>query len=768
MSISRNDARFETTSSSDGPDYPRPLFCLADKFDQEDEVHKWAKQARDCAVKAAKKRQRAYRDNLAIYKGGSKKHEAPVGYSHLVEPPPSNSASPETAQVLVPFMHDHVEVRVARFSRYRDNLEVLPANYKDNGDRQAAEGVKELIAYLRYVTDFKRLLEKLGRRAFLAGESYLFAEWDPTKGMLHPEVDEALRNQQEPLIADAETGEPKPLPESEWRMGEVSFRVPKTDDVFLEPVPDGDFAKVDWVIERDLLHVEVVKKRYPDKADKIKEDTISTDDAELLSQGELDSTIAKSPKGFTWVYYLWHRKCPYLDDGRLIVFTEGGLLKNDPHPYEHKQLPCVRFTDVDIDGQLYPEALFSLNRHLNGLINNTYSMIYRYNALMVPKWVYPEAAQIKPKMVGNDVLGIEFRGAQPPKIESAPPMSGENFAFAQQMEDKLRQCMVVFPMSQGTVPPNIRAGVSMLFMDEQENERFDPEAKKHNDVVVQIWKLALDIVRQFYAQDDKRKYGVFGKTGSVEMKDFDPTILNSPFEIRLQNAPSLPESKAARTQYLLDIDERKPLPPEQFFEYLELGIPEAYTSEITKAKRFADSENEHWMTGQTGVPNPMPYHDGVAHLLRHYNFVQGKEFAALDPNVQRECLMHIQLHEMYEMQKTFIDYDMTRPFNPARAEILSQIPNFPLVFTPNTDRLSAQLNLEDEQMAAMQGSGGMAGVTSPGPQGPFGAAGGGAEGEPLAPASSPPATPPGMNVIEQKASDNAKAAGAAIPEPSVQ
>lgn len=715
--MSSYDSIVEDASGVSGEtfDYPRPLFVYADKIDDEDTILSWAKKARDAAVHAAKRRNENLSTNNAIYKGEDRKMGAQSGgtFSHLTEVPQISSAAPQTQYVIVNHMHDLTETRVARFSRYRDNLEVLPAQSSESSDKQSARLVKELIKYLRYVTDFKSILATMGRRMILGAEAYMFVEWDPEKGNIIPEVESSLKETGQPPSLEPATqstadysaiqGEntvlppAKPLSEEQWHMGEVSFRVPYTCNIFLDPVVDGDYSKCEWVLERELLHVDVAKKRFPEKAADICEDSFSEADSRTIADMRDEEWDGKTPKGFVWCWYLWHKKNRWLPEGRLIIFTNATLLRNIPHPYTHKGFPCVRLIDMPTDGKLYPTSVFSMARGLNGLLNNMYSMIYRYMVLGAPKWMVHDLAAVEPIALGNDFVALKWRGQIPPKIEAAPPMAGELFAFIAQMKEELRTLMVVFPMAQGNVPPNIRAGVSMLFMDEQENERFDEESKKHNVLVVDAWKLAMEVVRQYYPQDSARKMAVFGTDESYVMKDFDPTLLNTPMEIRLQNAPSLPESKAARTQYLLDIDERKPLPPDQFYEYLDLGIPEAYTNEITKAKRAADFENEEFFKGGE-LQDPQSWEDGIAHLMRHYIVLQDKAFRKMQDDRQQAFLKHVGMTEAFLMEKTFVDFDMSRPVHPGKAELLAQMPMFPAVFVTNTSRAELMGQVQDGQL----------------------------------------------------------------------
>ena len=643
----------------------KPLFTLEDEINNDDVLLTWLRNARDNAVQFAEDRNRTIHENFALYGGEFHLNiEGRAGRSRSNGTPSATASSPnrpETAKIVINHLFDLTENKVSRFAKYKENIEVLPSNSDEVSDRMAAATVKELIDYLRYINDFVKLNRQASRMRLIAGEHYLFVEWDPDKG-------DAL---------DDGSGESVP-------QGDIGMRIPHTRDIFLEPRADGLFEKCNYYFERELADAEELRHDYPELASQIKDlDLRSTGYSDFdqgLNDMEDDSGVVLEGKVLLWKFI--HKGNKYLPEGRCAYFTDDVVLKNTPHPYKHKRFPFIRVCDLEIDGELYGRSNFQNVKQPANLLNNIYSMIYRSLALAgAGKWVYPRTARVNREELGNDITGLKYDGQIPPKFEQPNSVPTEFFAFSQDLKEVIQTFFGVFGVSRGEPPPGVRANVAMRYLEEQENERFNSDIEKHKTSLRQMWMLALEVVRQFYLPSDQRLVRILGKNKEYQIKNFNPAALNTPMDIRIQNSSNLPEGKASRTQTLLDIDERRPLPDDVFFDYLDLGIPEAYTNEVTQAKKAADIENDSFTQGKI-VEEPAEWEEHLAHWQRHYLFIQGRGFKTLDPMKQQQALKHLMVHEMFLFDKAFMGGNITMPLNPALAQMLAQMPNFPAVYKP--------------------------------------------------------------------------------------
>lgn len=660
---------WEKSGESSSPEHSgglhRPLFTL-ENLNDDDAISRWCLKARDLAYAHSRYRIPEIHNNIDLYQGYShtvSKHAATVdrlkglnrGYRTY------RGRTSTARQISVNLMNTLIENLVARITRYKPTVTVFPANSDEVEDRQNAELVSQLITYLEYISNFDQLEREWSRRKYIQSEAYIFVEWDAQKGEVH---------------ADTKKTKDKSL--KDIKNGEVMFRVAQSYDIYLQPTKEGNYDKIDWAFETKYADMDKLKKDYPDKKEYIKEaDDPDYATGESEANHELDGKLENE----TTIYELWHRGDKYLPGGRHIIFTDHGVLLNEEHPYDHKDFPWVRITDIDIDGEIYPESIFSLNKELGNLYNNLYSMIYDNQVKMGrPKWMADRAAHVNMVDFTNKANVVEYDNGLKPTLEVYPNTPTEVFQLMQDMKENLQNNMKVFSVSRGEPPPGIKAAVALQFLDEQENELFNNDVNKHHEAIRKIWLLALQVIEQFYDASDERFIKIFGAEGEYKMKRFNPKVFSTPFDIRIQNQSDLPNSKAARIQTILEIDEKRPLPNDQFFENVGLGTPDLYIDEQIKAKRAADFENQDFLEGLEVRP-PQPYEDSLAHWYRHMIPIQSASFRDLPEEVQTRMLDHVNATEMLIIEKAFFNFDMTQIKNPAMAQTLATIPNFPAVFT---------------------------------------------------------------------------------------
>lgn len=660
MSQEAFDESLEAAEQEGVPVTLPALFTLK-KCDFDDKkVFAWCKNALSLSRKLGRDREEDINEHFALYKGIS--HQAlgtPAQYGSR-DRLYKNASPNQDTQMVINHMYALVTNLVSRMKRYGQKAAVLPANSDEPNDLSKAESVQKMADYVEYTNKFDLLTERIHTNKYVAGEGYLFVEWDPDKAA------PTKKKSKEPI-------------------GDICLRVPSTKNVWVEPNSEGNFEKSRWIIERRYEDIDELKHDYEDKEEYIKHaDSKNFQGDEYAVQSDTSQFEDEKRTNTIPVYYLWHKASKYLKGGRYIVFTEHGVLENGDNPYDHGGLPCIRLSGIDVDGEVYGHALFAQGKSLNNALNNLYSIIYSSQAKHgKPHWLIHDTANVKKEMLDNNGAMIRWEGQYKPELAQWNNTPQEVFQLTQDLTERLQQIMGVFGVSRGDPPSGIRAGIALQFLNEQENELFNSDVKKYKEFVKQMWKLIIDVMAQFYDKSDKRLLQIFGENNAYLVEEFDPKVFSTPFDIRIQDTGDLPDSKAAKTQYVLDIDEKRPLPDDWFFEALGMAVPDAYVNEKSIAKRAADLENSKFMKGEE-VYSPEPWEDLLSHWNRHMVAAQSPQFrlmSAEDPRKQG-LLDHIAATEMLMLDKAFFKEDLTRPKNPAMVEALGQLPNFPAVYVP--------------------------------------------------------------------------------------
>ena len=666
---------------SDGMDqsYQHPRYQLysldLDDPRNDKDVLSWLQSELGFLEQENQARIRVMRRNLALYKG--------VQYQELESRIDARDRGNDRAQVVRKMVCNHLydltKNRASRLLKFKPAVAILPTN-DELSDKVAAKVTKQLLDHIWYTQDFEgKIQTQLVTNTLVMGEAYLFIDWNAQKGDLSPAYVEAKKkhgDQKIPLLdengavtRDAHGNEI--YVDAPVRVGDVDYRVVLSTEVLLQK--KRRFVDVDYCFEREIVHVQELRSRFPDKASKIKD----LDGAQVYDYERMELRPSRNEQV---VYTFWHRRSPMMDKGRKITFIRDVILESTEIPFSHEQLPFIRFTDIEYPGEVHGVSFFENIKPLTGTYNNITNMLVR-NIVMAshPKWMVP-AGSVALDRLGNDMTIVQYKGPQPPVLATAPTVPGDVFSFREKLKEEFQQISGVFGVSRGEPPPGIKAGVALQFLAEQESERYNELVLKYNDMIVGIAQMTLAVAGDYYDESDERMIRVIGKNNQWMTKFFDVANLEKDYDIRVQNSSALPRSVAARTQTLLDLNERFPdqFTGEQVIDLLDLAQSEKFVDGATVAVRAAQAENEELLkVGQDMVAAemlaPKEYENHILHWREHTRAVQEYSFKyQTPPEAQERLIDHIMATEMLMIDQAGA--------NPTFQAELAKLPLFPMFF----------------------------------------------------------------------------------------
>lgn len=669
------DSALDTLDKSfSQPKYPLYSLNLDDPRNDQD-VLRWLSSELGFLEQENEPRIRVMRRNLALYKG--------IQYQELETRLDARDRGTDRAQVVRKIVCNHLydltKNRASRLIKFKPNVAILPTN-DELSDKVAAKVTKQLLDHVWYESDFEGKIQiQLVTNALVMGESYLFILWNEDKGDLNPAWVKASKEHGGKVPVLGQDGEPQKDPQGNVvyidrpvRTGDIDYKVWLASEVLMQK--KRNLADVDYCFTRELVNTQELRQRYPEKASKIK-------DLEECQVYDYEKMEMRPARGEQIIYTFWHRRSPMMDKGRKIVFLKDVILENEESPFSHDQLPFVRFTDMDYPGELYGVSFFENIKQLTGTYNNITNMLLRNIVLAShPKWMVP-AGSVALDRLGNDITIVQYKGPQAPVLATSPTVPGDVFSFREKIKEEFQQISGVFGVSRGEPPPGIKAGVALQFLSEQESERYNELVLKYNDMILGIAQMTLAVCGDYYDESDERMIRVIGKNNAWMTKFFDVAYLEKDYDIRIQNSSALPRSLAARTQTLLDLNERFPdqFTSEQVIDLLDLGQSDKFIDSATVAVRTAQAENEELLRdGKQALSEeqlaPKEFENHILHWREHTRMVQEYSFKYQTPeSVQERMINHIMAHEMLMMDGA--------KKNPKFAEELSKLALFPLFYT---------------------------------------------------------------------------------------
>lgn len=639
-------------------------------FDKEDDLLKWLIAEVDYLKQRNKERIDEVRKQIALYKGVQYQTSDAKTTSRDKE----DTSSKYKQKVVVNHLYDMCEQKVSAAVKFKPNIAVIPQN-DDIDDAYAAKMAKAAFDNLSEQQNLDMKLASCARRAIITDAAWMFIEWNPDLG---PELEESkeLEEDELPMMKDGEEikdqfGKVKKINKKEIgpvNIGDVELCVVGTQKILLE---DKDvYQKVNFLFREEPEDIAVLKKRYKQKADKIKADEMTR----VWDFGKNDEVQAHNQ---TFVYYFYHRFSREVPRGRFIKFTKQAILENRDLPYDHGELPCERLIEIEVPDELNGKGSFHNGKHLQAHVNNLTSMIMRNQYMAAhPKWFVPFGS-INLDTLGNDLTIVQYRGAQAPVLSQASPTGPETYNLRKLLIEEMGQIMGVHGVSRGEPPPGIKAGVALQFLAEQEHERQNAFIANFNDFIKRIAQKSISVMAQYYEKDDKRIAGLAGSENKHLGKYLDPEQLTRPIAVKIQNASALPKSIAARTQQIIDLNESFPnmFSQEQVVDMLDLGKVQRFYDQATSAVRCAE-ENFEMLVDGADAPPPEEFEDHLQHWKVFSAKIQEHSFKQLPKDRQEKVKAHLRAREM-------LMFDKSRK-SPGYTKVLETLTNYPLLFYPET------------------------------------------------------------------------------------
>jgi len=623
----------------------KPFFAI--DYNNESELFTWLKEELAFLQQDNRERLEKIKNNYLRYKG--------IQYLQQVYVPRD---MPETRkrympQMTIPLIRDVIDERVARLLEFKPSVAVIPTHDEEN-DKNDAKIAKRFLSHIDYQEELDRKYLVLCRDSKVAGEAYIEPYWNPDAG-------DMLSEPQAPSLGDDENHYQMPI-----YQGDVNIRNRSVFNTFYQK--QRDFSKVDYVFFIDYDYTEGLNREYPDKKDIIKTDNVEYYDTAKLTDEYLS--------GMTYKMRFYHRPTKYLPGGFEACFTQLGILKKtDTYPYKHKKLPFVRLIDASNPEELHGESSMEFTKSMASQYNNLTNMIVKQQMLAShPKW-FIQAGSVDEQDLGNDMTIVKVKnGATNPILAQGNPVSPQLFEFRKALKEEYYQMSKSNSVVQGEPPTGVTAFVALQYVSESESRRMSTDVQVLNNAIRDTYDLTLQTAAQYYIAGEPRTMKILGPNANWMTKRYDPASLQKPFAIMIQNQSALPDSRAVRTQFVLDMAERYPtmFPQEQIVEMLGLGQGEKFMDIGSSAARAAEDEQEQILSEGIQI-EPAEWEDHMTHWKIHTMKIQDIGFKTVtDPQKQELMKAHIAGTEylMIEQAKK----------SPQYAQLLITLPNFPIFY----------------------------------------------------------------------------------------
>jgi hypothetical protein len=588
-----------------------------------------------------------------------------------------------TKLIAINDFYHYVDTLVSKLNKFRPGVIFSPWS-NEFQDKQGATIAGRVYEAIVTTKNLAKLFMNISRRVLIGGEQFVLPLWNSEKGPISErwlKAKEKYGDRRMRFRRDDWVYEPD-MPE---RIGDLCFYTPYNWRVFVDPAECPEESQ--WLMWCTYPHKEEIKFDYPKYGPRI-DDYVKAMKQGSYSGSYIDTNVEEDTEYSSKipVIYLWVRSSKYLSQGLYVKCIPGSvILEMEDNPFseipvlqesEWGDLPCERLTYIDSDDDLHGlsalqfiQSLVHTKNKLVSMMNKNIMMFHHHKFL-----VHKSAGVQFSELTANDSTVVEWAGIQEPKLVNWGMFDQGLVEFAAILNNENDKIMKIHPISQGTPPPGIKAGVALRLLEEVEDQQLTTMITKQNHFTISLARRIIGICGKYYKKGDGRLVNILGQDSVDLLDEFDPDLLSKSYNVSPEPISQFARSPAARTQQIIDLLEVTPNVPktqEQLIDALQLVKPEKITDPAVTAIRAAEYVNELCAQNKP-LPEPRPGDNYIVKWHVHMSFYQRPSFINLPKKAQQRFL-DMMLGLEYLMA------EHTRK-NPSFRQILLTIPTWPAFY----------------------------------------------------------------------------------------
>jgi len=391
--------------------------------------------------------------------------------------------------------------------------------------------------------------------------------------------------------------------------------------------------------------------------------------------GNLD---AKTQENVRVVYYGYFLPGPKYPDGRFVVFTKSPnvVLYDAPWPYPFKQLPLVKFPGLRIPGQLWDTSVVEQAIPLQKELNRTLSQMIEYKNLTLKPQMLAPVGSLRQRITDEPGAIFEYNPVAGKVPESIPIPSLPPYVFEhlQDLGTRIKDVFGLNEIVEGSVPPNVEAGVAIDLLQEAATDRLAPQIMLMEKALERCGNLMLQLAQEYY--QEPRTMIIMGSGSKPKVEKFEDADMIAGVTVKVEAGSGLPRTRAGRQARVMQLLQMGLLSPTKAYKYLDMADFKSLQMQFEADEEQAMREHDKLMDGNVvneqaamqaqeqlmmsmlegGAVDPMllqqsveaglqplAYENKAAHLETHANYMKSQEFESLPMEIKKQFYRHYEL-----------------------------------------------------------------------------------------------------------------------------
>lgn len=476
----------------------------------------------------------------------------------LVTPP----APPWRIRLIINRIRPAIRMEISKLTSQKPSASVVPAS-ADDEDLVAAQAAEQI---WESAVNTKKIHREYARAIWwttITGNGFLKDSWDNN--------------------AVGDDGLP----------GDIKIEKVTPFHIFVPDLREEEIERQPYVMHVQTKTVEEVKKLYPDALNGVdlRGNIVSAD--EIINNAYLNLQSDKNAKEVL-CYEVWLKPGAheYFPNGGMFQVIDQYVVKIEPDgiPYMHGEYPFTHIPHIP-SGKFYATSVIEDIISPQREFNRTRSQITEAkNRMAKPQMTAVEGSIDVSKITtqpGQVILYKPgFNAPQPLPMQGLPSYAVDELGrILADIEDITAQHQV----SKGNVPPGVTAATAISYLQERDDSvmshtydsveyAYEKLARHYLSHVVQYWDLP-------------RAITVVGDDGSFDTLVLKGADIKSGTDIRMESGSSLPQSKAARQAFIMDMMTKGFISPEQGLRIMDIGGVQRLYDQIQIDEKQAQREN---------------------------------------------------------------------------------------------------------------------------------------------------------------------------------
>lgn len=539
---------------------------------------------------------------------------------------------------------EYTTINVNHYRNLLKNLQTMTTSQRPafearatNSDVKSQEQTilaNSLLDYYMREKHLERYIKMAVEHSLVFGEGFLLTEWDAQSGEMYG--------------VNSETGAP-------IYEGDLKYTNFTPIDVIRDFLKD-DSKSHDWYITRSYENRFNLAAKYPELSEKIRALPSKSD----KFQDNRVSSIRYQESEDVPVFTMFHRPCPALPNGRLVVILSDDIVLIDS-PLPYRKLPLYRIAPGEEIGTTFGYSVAFDLLPIQEALDNLYSTaVTNQMSFGVQNVAVPAGSNLSVSQLGGGLNLIEYDSKlgkpESMNLTQTPP---EIFNFMQMLERLGETISGVNSVARGNPEASLKSGAALALVQSMAIQFNQDLQQSYAQLLEDVGTSTINILRDF--SQVPRVAMIVGKSSRSYMKSFKGDDLSQVNRVMVDMANPLTRTTAGKVNLAETLLQNNLVESaDQYISVLTTGRLEPIIESKQSQLLLIRQENEDMAAGKPVSAMITDKHE--LHIMEHAVVAASTE-SRRNPAIMAELTKHLQEH-----------IDMLKTADPVLLKILGQNP----------------------------------------------------------------------------------------------